>query len=165
MAEDTRDSSQSLEHIIALIPSDEAAERDSEEVARKSACPHNDGSKTTNADLSSKRDEIDNSNHHYEGSICVYTDPVTKHQYIWDSNKNEWVVRSDGIVSPEEGSLENSGDHVLKPESEVQNKTNPENVGLLHCPPDYDKTSRNDYEFDGESYCYKDLKTGKKKFK
>ncbi|KDR10150.1 HIV Tat-specific factor 1-like protein [Zootermopsis nevadensis] len=159
MENDTGDPSQSNERPISHIPSDEALERDLEEVAGKSLCLRNDGSKTTNAISPSKRDEIDNSNLHYEESVCVYTNPVTKDQYIWDSNKHEWVVRSHGIVPSGEGSLEKCEDHVLKPETEVQN-TNPESVGLLHCPPYYDKISSNDYEFDGESYCYKDPKTG-----
>jgi hypothetical protein len=161
MAEATRDPSQLQEQPITLIPSDEAVETDSEEAAVKSAFPNNDGLKTTSKDLPSKHDAIDSSNLYYEGSVCVYTDPVTKHQYIWDYNTNEWIVRSD--VPSEEGSLGRSEDSVLKPGSEVQNNTSPESE--LPCPPDDYKTSRSDYEFDGESYCYKDIKTGKKKFK
>jgi hypothetical protein len=164
MAEDTSERNHTThEQTIALIPSDEALETDSEVVAGEAARPDNDEAKTTSTGLPIRRDEIDNSNLHYEGNVCVYTDPVTMHQYVWDSNKNEWVLRSDGIIPLEEGSLEMFEENALKPGSEVHNNTNPETG--RHSSPNRDKTSRNVYEFDGESYCYKDLKTGKKKLK
>ncbi|KAJ9591764.1 hypothetical protein L9F63_001700, partial [Diploptera punctata] len=46
------------------------------------------------SDSSVDRGNIDNSNLHYEGDICVYTDPVSKQEYLWSSDKNEWVPRS-----------------------------------------------------------------------
>ena len=45
--------------------------------------------------------------------------------------------------------------------SEVQNNTTVE--GKVRCPPEEENTCANDYGFDGESYFYKDLKTGKNK--
>jgi hypothetical protein len=158
MAEDTRESSQIQGHPIVSVPSEQTSETESEGHAETSAASRTD-LKTDGADISNKRDEIDNSNLHYEGSVCVYTDPVTKHQYIWDSDKDEWVLRTYGIETLEEDRLENSGESILKSESGVQSGTTQDSK--LHCPPDGDKTPRNDYEFDGESYCYKDLKTGK----
>lgn len=154
MAEDTRESSHVEEHPAASIPSEHTSEIDSD-VAEKSETSRNELKKVS-ADLSDKFDEIDTSNLHYEGSVCVYTDPVTKHQYIWDSNKNEWVLRK----PLEEDSVENSAESMLKSESGVQSDTTGDS--RLHCKPNGDQTSRNDYEFDGESYCYKDVKTGKR---
>jgi hypothetical protein len=60
----------------------------------------------TNVDISNKHDEFDTSNLHYEGKDCVYTDPVTEHQYIWDSKKKkkEWVLQLDGKTPPEDDS-------------------------------------------------------------
>jgi hypothetical protein len=157
MAEDTRESSYIEEHPVTSISSEHTTEVDSD-VAEKSETSRND-SKTVGADLSDKLDEIDTSNLHYEGSVCVYTDPVTKQQYIWDSRKNGWVLRTDGIKPLEEYSLDNSAESMLKSESGVQSGTTGDSK--LHCSPNGDQTSRNDYEFDGESYCYKDVKTGK----
>lgn len=153
MAEDTRESSHVEEHPAASIPSEHTSEIDSH-VAEKSETSRNELKKVS-ADLSDKFDEIDTSNLHYEGSVCVYTDPVTKHQYIWDSN-NEWVLRK----PLEEDSVENSAKSMLKSESGVQSGSTGDS--RLHCTPNGDQTSRNDYEFDGESYCYKDVKTGKR---
>jgi hypothetical protein len=158
MAEDLRESSHIEEHPVASIPSEHTTEIDSD-VSEKSETSRND-LKTVSADLSDKLDEIDTSNLHYEGSVCVYTNPVTKHQYIWDSNKNEWVLRTSEIKPLEEDSLDNSAESMLKSESGVQSGTTGDS--RLHCTPRGDQISRNDYEFDGESYSYKDVKTGKR---
>lgn len=37
---------------------------------------------------------VDQSNVHYEGDICIYTDPETKNQYQWDDSKQEWTERN-----------------------------------------------------------------------
>lgn len=37
---------------------------------------------------------VDQSNIHYEGDVCVYTDPETKNQYLWDDSKQEWIERN-----------------------------------------------------------------------
>jgi hypothetical protein len=158
MAEGTREPSLIEERRVASIPAEHTSEID-EDVAERSHTSRND-LKTVSVDIANKLDEIDTSNLHYEGSVCVYTDPVTKHQYIWDSNKNEWVVRTDCIKSLEEDGLENSAERMLKSESGAQSGTTGDNK--LHCTPNGNKTSRNDYEFDGESYCYKDVNTGKR---
>lgn len=157
MAEDTRESSKIAESPVASIPAERTSEIDAD-VAEISETSRNE-LKTASADISNKLDEIDTSNLHYEGSVCVYTDQITKHQYIWDSNKKEWVLRTDGIKSLEEDSLEISAESMLKSESGgAQSGT----IGdsKLCCTTNGDKTSRNDYEFDGESYCYKDVNTG-----
>jgi len=140
---------------VPHIPSVQTSGTESE-----NSCPRKDNAET-NVDISNKRDEFDASNLHYEGNDCVYTDPVTKHQYIWDSKKNEWVLQLDGKAPPEDDSKEKSGEGALKFESEVQNNTTLEDK--LCCPPEEENTWANDYEFDGESYFYKDLKTGKNK--
>jgi hypothetical protein len=161
MAEDTREPREIDKQPITPLPSEQTSETESEEVAKDPASSHNE-LETTNTDLRNKCGEIDNSNLHYEGSICVYTDPVTKYQYTWDSNKTEWVLRSEEVMPLEEGDLERSGENMSKSESEVQSNTTTESK--LQCPLDENKTPRNAYEFDGESYCYKDLKTGKNIF-
>jgi hypothetical protein len=71
------------------------------------------------------------------------------------------VLQLDGKTPPEGDSKEKSGEGALKFESEVQNNTTLEHK--VRCPPEEDNTCANDYEFDGESYFYKDLKTGKSK--
>jgi hypothetical protein len=151
MAEDTRESSQIEEHSALSVPSGQASEI-ATDVTEKSETSRNDV-KTISADLSTKLDEIDTTNIHYEGRVCVYTDPATKHEYIWDSNKNEWVLRIYGIKQLE-------GDSLEKCESVEQSGTTGDSK--LHSTPNGGQTSRNDYEFDGEHYCYKDLKTGKR---
>jgi hypothetical protein len=158
MAEDTRESSQIQENSVTSVPSGQTSEITSENT-EKSETSRND-LKTASADLSSKLDKIDTSDIHYEGSVCVYTDPATKHEYIWDSNKNEWVLRTSGIKQLEGDSLETSAESMLKSESVEQSGTTGDTK--LHCTPNGGQTSRNDYEFDGEHYCYKDLKTGKR---
>lgn len=37
----------------------------------------------------------DESNLHYEGEVCVYTDPASKCQYTWDIKKEEWCQRTE----------------------------------------------------------------------
>lgn len=31
---------------------------------------------------------------HYEGDLAIYTDPNTKYQYTWNTEKNEWEIRN-----------------------------------------------------------------------
>jgi hypothetical protein len=157
MAENTRQQILAHEEPIAHVASEQTSGTESEN-AENTASPRKDDSEA-NAGVSNKDDEFDASNLRYEGNDCVYTDPVTKQQYFWDSEKNEWVLRCDGLTPPEDGSKEKSGEGALKVESEIQSSTTLE--GNVHCPPGDGKTSTNDYEFDGESYYYKDLKTGK----
>jgi hypothetical protein len=152
MAEDTREQIRVHEQLVS-DPSDQTSEN-----AENTTCPRKDDAET-NVNISNKHDEFDTTNLHYEGNNCVYTDPATKHQYIWDSKKKEWVLRLDGKTSLEDDSKEKSGESALKLESEVQNNTIPE--CKVRCPPEKANTCTNDYEFDGESYFYKDLKTGK----
>lgn len=156
MADNTREEIRAHEQPIAQICLEQTSGTESEN-AENAASPRKDDAET-NVDISTKHDEFDTSNLHYEGNDCVYTDPVTKHKYIWDSKKNGWVLRLDTLTPPEDGSKEKPGEGALKFESEVQNNTTLE--GKVRCPPEEEKTDTNDYEFDGESYYYKDLKTG-----
>lgn len=41
----------------------------------------------------SQNAETNKDNIHYEGDIAVYTDPATKYQYTWSTEKEEWVLR------------------------------------------------------------------------
>ena len=159
MAEDTSEQIREHEQPVLQIPSEQTTGTESENV-ENTASPRKDDSEA-DVDISNKHDKYDMSNVRYEGNDCVYTDPVTKHQYIWDCKKNEWVLRLDGKTPPEDDSKEKSGEGVLKIESEVQNNTTLEKK--VRCPPEEEKTCATDYEFDGESYRYKDLKTGKNK--
>lgn len=43
----------------------------------------------------SNSQEVDENNLHYEDGLCIYTDPDTKCQYIWDEKKQEWVIRNE----------------------------------------------------------------------
>jgi hypothetical protein len=153
MAEDTREQIRVHDQSVLHTPSLQTSGTETE-----NTCPLKDDAET-NVDISNKHDEFDTSKLHYVGNECVYTDPVTKHQYIWDSKKNEWVLQLDGKTPPEDDSKEKSGEGALKFESEVQNNTTVE--GNVPCPPEVENTCANNYEFDGESYFYKDLKTGK----
>uniref|UniRef100_A0A1B6CZN8 RRM domain-containing protein n=2 Tax=Clastoptera arizonana TaxID=38151 RepID=A0A1B6CZN8_9HEMI len=42
---------------------------------------------------------MDKSNIHYEGDICVYTDPTSKCQYTWDSKNEKWSQRNETFDS------------------------------------------------------------------
>jgi hypothetical protein len=156
MAEGTREQIRVHEQPVPHIPSEQTSGIESEN--EENTTSRKDDAET-NVDISNKNDKSDTSNLHYEGNDCIYADPVTKHQYIWDSKKNEWVLRLDGKTSPEGDSKEESGESARKFESEVQNNTTLE--GKFRCPPEEEKTRANDYEFDGESYFYEDVKTGK----
>lgn len=70
------------------------------------------------------------------------------------------MLQLDGKTPPEDDGKEKSGEGAPKFESEAQNNTTLE--GKVRCPLE-ENTCANDYEFDGESYFYKDLKTGKNK--
>jgi hypothetical protein len=82
MAEDTREEIRVHEQPIPHIPSVQTSGTESE----NTTCPRKDDAET-NVDISNKPDKSDTSNLHYEVNDCVYSDPVTKHQYIWDSKK------------------------------------------------------------------------------
>jgi hypothetical protein len=71
------------------------------------------------------------------------------------------VFNLDGKTPPEDDSKDKSGESALKFKSGVQSNTTLE--GKVHCLPEEGNTCANDYEFDGESYFYKDLKTEKSK--
>ena len=85
MAEDTREQIRVNEQSVPHIPSVQTSGTESEN-AENTTCPRKDDAET-NVDISNKHDEFDASKLHYEGNECVYTDSVTKHQYIWDSKK------------------------------------------------------------------------------
>ena len=71
------------------------------------------------------------------------------------------MLHLDGKTPPEDDRKEKSGEGALKFEIEVQNNTTLEDKA--RCPTEEENTCANDYKFDGESYFYKDLKTGKYK--
>lgn len=41
----------------------------------------------------SQAPNMDPKNLHYEGDVCVYTDPETKYQYQWDNDTQQWTPR------------------------------------------------------------------------
>ena len=157
MAEDTREQIRVHDQPVPHIPSVQTSGTESENA--ENTCPREDDAET-NGNISNKHDEFDTSNLHYEGNNCVYTDPVTKHQHIWDSEKNEWVLQLDGKTPPEDDGKEKSGEGALKFESEVQNNTTLE--AKVRCPPEEENTCANDYGFDGESYFY-EVNSGRRK--
>lgn len=38
--------------------------------------------------------QCDEANLHYEDGICIYTEPESKCQYVWDETKQEWMPRN-----------------------------------------------------------------------
>lgn len=54
-------------------------------------------SSTTGSETNS-HPSLDPANLHYEGDICIYTDPATKYQYAWNSEKYEWIPK-DAVFS------------------------------------------------------------------
>lgn len=81
MAEDTREQIRVHEQPVPHTLSVQTSEN-----PENTTCPRKDDAET-NVDISNKHDEFDTSNLHYEGNDCVYSDTVTKHEYIWDSKK------------------------------------------------------------------------------
>jgi len=76
-----------------------------------------------------KAGNIDEANLHYEGNLCIYTDPETKYQHSWDETSQSWV--------PYE-------------------KAKTDNDSAEVAPDAKDGAPPGDYDFDGESYVYKD---------
>ncbi|KAK7866416.1 hypothetical protein R5R35_008943 [Gryllus longicercus] len=105
---------------------------ESEDKFEKSTAECNDVPNTLD---SSDPNQEHNKNVHYEGETCIYTDPESKYQYVWNSEKNEWVPRSDSTEK---------GEKI----SEADSNSLPNTV------------SDKDYKFDGESYVYVDKQTG-----
>lgn len=96
------------------------------------------GSEEQVPEISSKKEDH-SENVHYEGETCIYTDPSSKYQYVWDSEKSEWTPRKEKSENKDSvSSTSDSGDHD-KQNSDVTDK---------------------DYKFDGESYTYTDKKSG-----
>lgn len=50
--------------------------------------------KTEPGESSAQAPSMDPANLHYEGEVCVYTDPSTKYQYQWDSGTEQWTPRA-----------------------------------------------------------------------
>ncbi|XP_069686436.1 17S U2 SnRNP complex component HTATSF1 [Periplaneta americana] len=157
MAEDTRQVNQSSDQDAESVASEQSTPARGKEDSLKTSDETSTDLSNEEAEVhtgsSDKRDETDNPNLHYEGRVCVYTDPVSKCQYIWDSDKNEWVLRSECTKSTED-KPDKSETSKAEKESEVQTNK---------CPPsdkDGNNISSKDYDFDGESYCYTDSKTG-----
>lgn len=75
---------------------------------------------------------MDPANLHYEGDLCIYTDPDTKYQFQWNASSQQWVAR---VQQP--GRINKESDSK---------------------PPRADKN----YEFDGETYTYTDATSGHK---
>lgn len=46
----------------------------------------------------SQNQDVDEKNLHYEDGVCIYTDPDSKCQYVWDEKKQEWITK-DGSQS------------------------------------------------------------------
>ena len=42
----------------------------------------------------SKGPSMDPANLHYEGELCIYTDPDTKYQYHWEAATQQWVAHN-----------------------------------------------------------------------
>lgn len=42
---------------------------------------------------SGAQDSVGEDNLHYEDGVCIYTEPESKCQFIWDDAKQEWVPR------------------------------------------------------------------------
>lgn len=85
-------------------------------------------------------------NVHYEGDVCIYTDPESSFQFQWDSVKNEWVPRT---KSAEETTAANAD----TAESTTDSPTS-------KCSAPNSELSSQEYQFDGESYIYKDAQSG-----
>lgn len=81
-----------------LVVSSEEKENDNDNKQGKqdlsdTSKEENGGHKNVKEGIGDKQ-SVDQSNIHYEGDLCLYTDPETKYQYIWDDSKQEWVERN-----------------------------------------------------------------------
>ncbi|XP_066991780.2 17S U2 SnRNP complex component HTATSF1 isoform X2 [Anabrus simplex] len=101
----------------------------------------------------SSESDIDQANLHYEGDVCIYTDPVSKFQYRWDGTKNEWIPKVESVNS------EDTSDSA-KSEADSSVVENGSKSAITKDSGNNSTISEKDYVFDGESYIYKDSKTG-----
>ncbi|XP_049840156.1 HIV Tat-specific factor 1 homolog [Schistocerca gregaria] len=85
-------------------------------------------------------------NVHYEGDVCVYTDPESSFQYEWDGIKNEWVPRTKNAEEMKAANAE-----------AAESSTGPT---TSKCIAPKSLVSPEEYQFDGESYIYKDSQSG-----
>ncbi|XP_034247760.1 HIV Tat-specific factor 1 homolog [Thrips palmi] len=79
---------------------DEASESDigtKSPIEGKSAsdenCSNPDEGSDSAKESTSQAAHMDPKNLHYEGEVCVYTDPDTKYQYQWDNGTQQWTPR------------------------------------------------------------------------
>lgn len=160
MAEDTRDCSQPQQESNTKTCAQEIAIPEVE-TANKEEVDCQNVTEKNNSDSSNSHGMIDNSNLRYEGEVCIYTDPSSKYEYIWSTDKNEWVLRS----GTEKASYRSDGNSNEKCEIGISRPNNETLVGKStdesgDTSKDKPSNERHDYEFDGESYCYKDTRTG-----
>ena len=141
MAEDTKDCSNVQEESNRKTCILEIADT-KETVKLKTDCQ--DIKDKNNPESTNTHGLMDDSNLHYEGDLCIYTDPVSKLEYIWSSDKNEWVLRPD-----------KTNDAVGENISEKNGTKTKDGI--------FDKSAKesSEYDFDGESFCYTDKNTGK----
>lgn len=61
-----------------------------------------------------KSSSVDYSKHlTYEGDVCIYTEPETNKQMIWDAEKNAWIPRNSEITTPASNDPEFDGENYI----------------------------------------------------
>jgi len=61
--------------------------------ANEEAVDTKEASDTTKDGGNTETNKADPSCYRYEGEVCVYTDPETKSEYVWDKEKNNWTPK------------------------------------------------------------------------
>lgn len=111
---------------------------------------------------------VDQSKIHYEGDLCVYTDPETKYQYIWDDSKKEWVERNsvdknytfDGKTYTYTDSNTNVTYKWDTDTNSWKKKEDGDGKSEATEPGQKDSTNQGSYGYEGDTHTYTDATDG-----
>ncbi|XP_046753611.1 HIV Tat-specific factor 1 homolog isoform X2 [Diprion similis] len=107
----------------------------------------------------------------YEGSLCIYTEPGTGRQLIWNTEQNAWVARADENNSHNESKSDNSNEPVktggeIHEASRSENDLDSETVGAESVKDATERTGPEAavpggiYGFEGDTHTYTDPNDG-----
>lgn len=63
------------------------------EGAPEESCSNPVAASDNSKECTSESPHMDPKNLHYEGDVCIYTDPDTKYQYQWDNSTQQWTPK------------------------------------------------------------------------
>lgn len=97
--EETEPSTKKIDEGLTVESNNEKVVQDEIPVGKPNEVSNNtlESKNVTEDDKSTKEskalDSVGEDNLHYEDGVCIYTEPESKCQFVWDEEKHEWVPK------------------------------------------------------------------------